>query len=254
MGKTIFVAIVAAILASVATTILLGSFGSPAERAAAARSDKQQAEIERLTETLDTLAKRQTAQGRDLKRVQGSRRGPPEAEAIAGPGSDAPAGEAAVAPDGTPYVSRADLETYFAEQAESLRPVPSEPVEFKPVPARSLEEIAAEMGLSIGEEAQVRIILRESEEEMMQILFGDRSIEEIKQEVEQAKDDPDKQAEMIQRVLPRVFTNIGNIATMEARQKKKLESVLGEERTAEFLKHEVEPIHGAEFEDLFDEF
>ncbi len=243
MGKTIFAAFVTAILAAVATALVMGSIQADksAADAEARRKDEEvdKIERERLERRVTDLEKRaQTA-----TRVE--RRAADDAAALP-----------PLAPDGTPYVSRAQLEEFARKQVgeavakSGLRVLP----EVKPVEKKSLEDIARDMNLSAGEEANLRNILRESEEEAVRDLFGDRPLDEIKREVTDAKEDPDKQAALMQGVVQNGIANVGKLMTLQNREKKRIESVLGAERAAKFMATPRKPVIDSDLEEVLKTF
>jgi hypothetical protein len=248
MGKTIFAAVVAAVLSSIATVLVMGTL--QADKTAAETESRKKAEDvrrvehERIERRVAELEKRGAAAGRAERRAA--------AEDAAAPAADG--APPALAPDGTPYVSRAELEAYAKKHAAQFVPDAADVVVHKPVEKKSLEDIARDMNLSAGEEANLRNILRESEEEMVHSLFGDRPIEEIKREVKEAKDDPDKTAAIMQGVVQNGLANVGKIMTLENRMKKRVEAVLGKERGATFLAAPRKPVIDADLEEVFDEF
>lgn len=247
MGKTLFAAVLAAVLATLATQAVLLSLmerESPEERAAR----------EAVTQRLDTLDEQLATLDRRLERARRDRRAAPSSgpraptEAAATGRSDPAPTDAApppsIAPDGTPYVSRAELEQALAERA----PANVEQVEARrPKP---LEDVAAEMGLSSAEEASLRIILRETEEEFVRTLFGDRPVHDILLELRDAQSDPDAQARLMNDVVQNGIRNVGTLMTLEKRRNDRIAALLGEERAQEFESKPVQPILGEEFEDV----
>ncbi len=244
MGKTIFAAVLAALLTSVVTVLVMGS--TQADKAAADAQARQLAEEtarverERLERRVAEVEKRAAALPRP------DRHAADDAPPAAGAGAAPPP----LAPDGTPYVSRAELETFAKTQGAALvREAMAAPA-AKPVEKKSLEDIAREQGLSAGEEANLRNILRESEEEMVHNLFGDKPLDDVKREVLEAKTDPDKQAALVQGVIQNGIANVGKVVTLENRTRKRVESVLGAERAAKFLATPRKSVIAPEFEDV----
>lgn len=252
MGKTIFAAVISSILASIATVLVMGSFQSErrAEEAKARETAEATAKVEydRIVRRVTELEKRPAAP----QRVE--RRGSPdEAETKTDGTVAAPApATAALAPDGTPYVSRAELEEFAKSRGGAVTNAVA--TEAKAAEAKSLEDIAREQNLSAAEEANIRNILRETEEEMVRCLFGDKPIADVTRDVLAAKDDPDKQAELMQTVIQNALPNIGKLATVESRTKKRVVGVLGEERGKKFLDAPRKPVLAPEFEEFFNDF
>ena len=102
--------------------------------------------------------------------------------------------------------------------------------DVKPRAPKDLADVAREMNLSAGEEANLREILRESEEEKVRCLFGDKPLADIARDVRAAKDDPEKQQELIQQAVANAMPNLGKLATSDSRRKKKIENLLGHVR------------------------
>jgi hypothetical protein len=250
MGKTIFAAVIAAVLASVATVLVMGALS--ADRSAAdidARKlaeDVRKVERERIERRIADLEKRPVAAPRVERRAA-------EEAASAAPATGAP--PPPLAPDGSPYVSRAEMEAFARKLASSYFPAATgDAAVHKPVEKKSLEEIARDMNLSAGEEANLRNILRESEEEMVRSLFGDKPMDDIKREVKDAKDDPDKQAALMQGVVQHGIANVGKLMTSEKRMKKRVESVLGAEKAATFLATPRKPVIDSDLEEVMRDF
>jgi hypothetical protein len=245
MGKTIFAAVVAAVLASIATVLVMDSLRE--ERAVATNEARKLAdetariERERLERRVADVEKRAAAAPRAERR-------PAESAPEAAPANGEAAPPPPLAPDGTPYVSRAELETFARTQGAALvREAMAAPAAVK-VEKKTLEEIAREQGLSAGEEANIRNLLREAEEEMVRCIFGDKSMDEVQRLVLEAKDDPDKQAALTQTAVQNGIANLGKLMTAENRMKKKVENVLGAERAAKFLAAPRKPVIAPEFE------
>ena len=152
-----------------------------------------------------------------------------------------------MAPDGSPYVSKLELESTLVRKGLNLLTKDGEAIDFKP---KTLEEVAKEMNLSHGEVEGLRAILRETEEEGIRLLLGDRPWDEIKQEIREAEDDDDKAAELAQRVATNMFTNLGRIATIERRRNRKIRDLLGKDRAKDFASRNVSPVSGTGFEEL----
>ncbi len=253
MGKSILAAVIAAILASIATTLVMKSVADDQTRLLEARIE----DAENLA--ADTDQRVRTALGRVDRfsdRVRRAEAATQDAQrnalsAVQAVGAEPAAGAAALtAPDGTPYVSRAELDDVLAAQPAAA---PGAIAYTPPAPKRTLAEISEEMGLTAQQESTLRVILRDAEQEMVNMLFGSRPIEDVKAEVLRAKDDPDLQAELIQSVVMRGVGNFGKVATWKNRVKKKVEGVLGEDQAAEFLSKPRKPVLDENLEEIFEE-
>jgi hypothetical protein len=133
----------------------------------------------------------------------------------------------------------------------------SNPTNFtppKPVEQKSLEDIAREMNLSAGEEANLRNILRETEEEYVRCLCGNRPLDDIKRDAKEAKDDPEKKAALIQGAVQNGIANVGKLVTLPEVQKKRIEAVLGPERAAKFEATPRKPVIDADLQDILKNF
>lgn len=253
MGKLLFAALFGGIVAAILTFFLCASLLTGdrmtetdlrlTEAETQVRNAEEKSEV--AAKRADLLQKRFDAisreQARALARIE---------EAVAQRNA-APAGEGAptgaTASDGTPYVSRAELDAAIAKAGASVRPVGPF---AKPVEVKTLEEIAQDMGMSASDEAGVRQVLRDSEEEALKSLFGDRPLTEIRDEVAAARDDPDKMQQLVTDTIGRGFQNVGKLMTLEMRTKKKVEGVLGKERAAEFLRTPRRPVLEKEYGEL----
>lgn len=254
MGKTIFAAVLAAIVASIVTTLVMGSFQTEertvAQTAQARAEETGKVERERLDRRLGEVEKKLGSAARTARRDPVDP--PPAGNGAAPTGTgvavqDAPDGPPPpLSPDGTPYISRAELDAALVKHRTDAIPVAAEPVKSK-----TLEEIAQEMNLSAGEEAALREIARESETELATCLFGSRPIDEILADAAVAKDDPEKKAELTQTVVNNMIRNAGKLMTLESRTKKKVESVLGKDKAAEFQKYPMKPVLAANLEEWF---
>lgn len=255
MGKLIFAALFGGILASLLTFFLCASLLTGDRKAEVdARLTQAESQVRSAEEKADVASKRadllqrrfdsiSREQARALARIEEavSQRGGAAAEG-------APAG--ATASDGSPYVSRAELEAALAKAGSGGRPVG---LVAQRVEAKTLEEIAQEMGLSASDEANVRQVLRDSEEEAVKSLFGDRPLAEIRDELAAAREDPDKMQQLVTDTIGRGFQNVGKLMTLESRTKKKVEGVLGKERAKDFLGRPRRPVLEKEYGELLND-
>jgi hypothetical protein len=263
MQRSIFPAVLAALVVSVVVNVIVlfvrddgrGDLlrrAEEAEKRVHGSADK----VDTLIGRLDSLERRHAASRRNSDAGSGS-------DARAAPTEVAPDGMAVfpvdadgapLAPDGSRFVSLKDLEAEVAK-ALTARGGTFAMEQLPPEPPKSLEDVAADMGLSAGEVAQLRIILRESEEELLDIFFPGQWIEEAKVTVQQLRDDPDKLSAFMQQGLMRVVSNAGKLLTLERRRNKSIKDLLGEERAQQFRGKRVKPIYGEEIgtvlEDLF---
>jgi hypothetical protein len=245
MGKVILAALVSGIVAALVTATVLSALRAGEGESATVRVAATE---ERLAEQKEDLASALRRIDSLTKAVEGGGGEGRSGRATAPADADqAPATPGAVAPDGTPYVSRAELEKALKEHLATTQAVPApEPA----VPKRSVEEIAGEMGLSATEEANVRQILRESEEEAIRCLFGERPLAEVRDEFRAAKEDPEKMSALAQDMVGRAFANLGKLMTLENRTKRRVEETLGKERAKEFLGKPRKPVTGVDVDEV----
>lgn len=269
MGKILLASLIAGACAGLAVYFVLAAQFQDAQRRTTDRIDAAEHAKKILSDQVDRLqteVRAASAAARDAARSAAAaeeaaravnaalarRAGGGAAEGAAPGGAGAEGGvPALVSPDGTPYISEKELEARLAKAgaggaAFGAGAFPA------PVAPKTLEEVAAEMSLSASEEARLRDVLRASEEEGFKALFGDRPVPEIVEEMKRAKDDPDLQEQLIGSMAGNVFQNLGKLATLEQRKKKRVEEVLGPERAQDFLRRPVKPQLGTDLESLFD--
>lgn len=257
MGKLLLAALFGGILASVLTFFLMTSLATGDRRAevesrmskAEASSESAGEKAEVASRRLELLQRRLETATREHAAAVGRIEASLAERTAASAGADGTTLPPPAAPDGTPYVSRAEMEAAIAK-ARSAGGI-SVQAKAEPVEMKSLEEIARDMNLSAAEEANARIILRQSEEEVVQCLFGDRPFSDIEAEVRAAKADPDKMESMISDTAMRAFSNMGKLLTVEARTRKKLGESLGKDRAKDLLSRPHKPVLGNDFENLF---
>ena len=253
MGKSILAAVLAAILASLATTLVMRSLADDQVRTTESRLVRAEQRATDAEERVRTALDRIDRFGDRVQRaeVAASEANRNALSAVQAAGAEPVAGGAPLtAPDGSPYVSRADLDQALA----ALPAAGTGGIGFTPPPTKkSLEEIAADMALTAQQESTLRVILRDAEQELVNLLFGNRPIEDVKEEVRRAKIDPDRMSELVQSVAIRGFGNLGKVATWETRLRRKVEDTLGQERAAEFLAKPRKPVLDENFEEIFEE-
>jgi len=255
MGKSILAAIVAAILASVATTLIMSSLADDQARTAESRlvdAEKRAADAEQQVATaLDRIDRFGDRVGRAEQAAGEAQRNAMAAAQAAG-ATPADESGALIAPDGTAYVSRADFDRLLEERG----PLVQQQIDFAPPkPQMTLAEAAEELGLTASQEATLAVMYRDAEQELVNMVFGNRSIEDVKAEVERTRDDPEAQAQMVQRALMRGFSNAGKFMTYEKRMRKKIDGILGTEKAQEYRSLNVQAFDeglGEIFEQLFD--
>lgn len=257
MGKLLLAAFLGGVLGALVTYFTIATLvGNERRSEMDARLARTEERIQAAEDRADIAAKRSELLQRRLdtttrdvmQSISGVERTLASRAETAAPGAAAAAAPGAVAPDGTPYVSRAELE----EAMSKARTRGGVVVPGAAEPAKTLEQIAQEMGLSASEEAEARTILRSSEEEAVRCLFGDRPLKEIGDEIRAAKDDPDKMEALVGETMGRAFSNLGKLATLEGRTRKRMEGALGKERAADLMRRPHVPVLGPEFEQIFE--
>jgi hypothetical protein len=256
MGKLLLSALLGGIVAAVVTFFLLATL-DPGERKAAVEarmlraeeSSRQAAdEAAAATRRIELLQRRLESASlehvRTVARIEEAMAQRPAA------GADGDAPPPPAAPDGSPYVSRAEMEAAIAKARASGGITVAAAARAE---AKTVDEIARDLNLSASETESVRTILRSSEEEALQCLFGERSMSEIQSEVRAARDDPEKMQELVGASVGRAFQNIGKLMTLESRTKKRVADVLGKDRAKEFLAKPRRPVLGEEFQQVFQE-
>ncbi|MDF1700094.1 MAG: hypothetical protein P1V36_02910 [Planctomycetota bacterium] len=97
----------------------------------------------------------------------------------------------------------------------------------------TLAEAAAEIGLTADEEESVRRIARETSEEFLKILAGkDGSVDDIRREFEDAKDDPKKRGAVTAKYMGKVMTNLGGLIGVGLSHQTKMREALGAEKAS----------------------
>lgn len=252
MGKQILISIVAAVLASVATVLIVFSLGLDGRHERERRMTELEADVEKRVRTsekgMDTALRRVDRAQADARVA---REDAATARAAAGAPGNAEGASGLTAPDGTAYISMAELERVLAERIPEGGIMDHEEVPV--VEAKTIAEIADEMGLSANQEMTLDVILRESEEEMLAIFFGDLPIDEIVARAKRAKEDPEEQARMVQVIATRAFANFGKLATFESRVQHRVEDALGEELATDFLARPRKPVLSDDLDTVFKE-
>jgi hypothetical protein len=259
MKRSVFPAVFAALIVSVFIQLVAMGLKDDGRGDFLQRAEKAEAKVESMTDQVDILIRDLDKLKRQQsgRRFSGVRPGAPEPGSSAENGESPSAGSSLLAlnvdaegrplaSDGTPYLSKAQFDAALKEALAEHGLVASRPFE----PAKELAEVAADMGLSSGEEAQIRTIMRESEDEFLDIFFPGQKLEDIRRTAAELKADPDKQADLVQALIMRAVPNAGKLMTMENRRNRKVKGVLGEERGATFIGKRVKPIYGDEVQDL----
>jgi hypothetical protein len=240
-------ALLVALLVSIFVNVVALSFKDGGGEDFLRRAEQAEADVRAQTETVAVLTRR--LESLERRKDRRPRRGDDdEVESAAAPAEGE--GEVPLAPDGTAYVSTKELEEAVKQALEKRGVQNWDPATFTPAQPKSLEEVALEMGLSAGEEARLQIILRETEDEALDIFFPGQKIEAVKQQLAGAKEDPDQLSQMAQQLAMRGVSNFGRLATLEKRRNMKIKQALGDEKAKEFRGKRVKPFYGDDIEDL----
>jgi len=114
------------------------------------------------------------------------------------------------------------------KKAAAEQPVAAPEVKKKRV---TLAEAAAELDLTADEEASVRRIAAETTTAFLGLLTTiDESVEDIRRDFEDAKNDPKKRAALRPKYLGRVMGNLGGLITMGLTHQQKMKAALGAEK------------------------
>lgn len=103
-----------------------------------------------------------------------------------------------------------------------------------------LAEVAAEMGISSAEEADLRQIYKESEEKMLKLLAGeDGDVEQVRRDIDLAVSDEAVRPQMMAKYMPRFLQNVGQVMTIEADKQSRIQQTLGPEKAADLMRYDV---------------
>jgi len=101
-------------------------------------------------------------------------------------------------------------------------------------PRKELAEVAREIGLSAGEEDELRRIYADSQSKMFEMIAGPNGdVEQVKNDFAAFKDDETKRPQLMQKYMPKFFSNIGNLMQAQAAQQQAIVDTVGEERASE---------------------
>ena len=162
--------------------------------------------------------------------------------AAARPAHSATAGEAAATGSGPgkpgaplPPMTAADLSALIEEAAtkamekrevaNAAKQEAAEPVKRVP-----LSQAARELGLTAAQETDVRQAYADSVESFLKVIAEPESdVETLRREMIAAKDDPAKKAEITGKMLPKLFTKLGDVMKIEADRTRKINTAIGAE-------------------------
>ncbi len=103
-----------------------------------------------------------------------------------------------------------------------------------------LAEVAAEIGISAGDEDELRRIYKDSEERMIQLMAGeDGDVEQVRRDIELATNDESLRPQMMAKYVPKFMKNVGEIMSIEADKQTRIQETLGPEKAAEYQRYDV---------------
>jgi len=147
----------------------------------------------------------------------------------------APAASASPDPDDPAHraipATREELRAFVdARITERFASVPGGPGSGQARTRKTLDEAGAELGLSSVDLDSVKRVWKDSETEGVTLLMGTTDMDAIREEVRLAKDDPDRKAALINRVVGNMVRNLGRVATIKDRRDRELRKFLSEDQ------------------------
>lgn len=105
-----------------------------------------------------------------------------------------------------------------------------------------LADAAAELGLSSGEEDEVRRIYAETMEKAFKLLAGeDGDVDQVRRDIESVQQDPSKRFSVFGKYMPRVLPKIGEFMQLDADRRKRVEQVVGKDKARDLeRKYDIE--------------
>lgn len=111
----------------------------------------------------------------------------------------------------------------------------------------SLAEAAKQLELSTTQEEQLRELYGELENEVFTMLAGkDGDPDEVRRDVQTAKDDPAKTMEVVGKYIPKAMSNLGGFMSLEVKRQQRTNEIVGPEKAdrmrREFSIEEQDPL------------
>lgn len=98
-------------------------------------------------------------------------------------------------------------------------------------PRKDLAEVAREIGLSSSEEDELRRIYADSQNKLLAMMAGpDGDVEQVKRDFEAFRNDDMKRPQLMQKYMPKFFSNIGNLMQVQAEQRQAIVNTVGEDK------------------------
>lgn len=107
-------------------------------------------------------------------------------------------------------------------------------------PRKDLAEVAREIGLSAGEEDQLRRIYADSQDKLFEMMAqpgGD--VEQVKRDFEAFKNDETQRPQLMGKYMPKFISNIGSLMQVRADQEQAIVDTVGDERAAELQGYDI---------------
>ncbi|MHC4821235.1 MAG: hypothetical protein ACYTDX_05895, partial [Planctomycetota bacterium] len=131
------------------------------------------------------------------------------------------------------------------ESGQGLRPE---------VKTATLDEAGMEIGLTDMQIDTAKRIYRDAEGEFLEIIFGTKEPQEIRNLAETLRDNPDELNSFIQKAVTSMFSNAGRLLTMEKRRDKELGRFLEKDQIRRLNRYSLKPqILDDDTEDVFGE-
>lgn len=227
-------AILLGLLGGVIGAVGVGIFWQPAAPTDATASMGDAREVAALQQQLEDLQKDLEKRGLLSLRLEGA--GDAEADVTHG------------AAAGDDVVTRAALTKQMNEVfEETLQPKIEAAVEEKfdelasrddpaPEPRQrkkrmALADVAAEVGLSAGEEDALRQIYANSTDRFLKMMAGpEGDVEQVKQDFEAFRSDEKQRPTLMKKYVPRFITNVGEMMAIEADKETQVREAVGDEK------------------------
>jgi hypothetical protein len=97
----------------------------------------------------------------------------------------------------------------------------------------TLSEAARELDLTSGEEAELRRIYADSQEKILKIVAGpDGDVDAVRREMDEAKKDPKRGAQMMAKYLPKVLPRLGEFMQVGLEREAAVQAAVGPDKAA----------------------
>ncbi len=230
----LLVAGIVAAAVSVGITVIAREGRSPSEsRPAMPATGSPDADLRDRVAALD----REVAELRTALRGLRTARGPEAGKEDGADGGPSASGPAAAGTPAEALPATAEELAAFVDRRIQARAAatPAEPA--GPPPRRSVEEVGRELGFTGAQVEGVRQVQRESEEELLEVVFGTTDVESIREQVRGLRDDPDRKAAFLQTLVGNAIGNAGRLLTLESRRDARLRRFLDADQVRRLKGH-----------------